>query len=462
MHTVLREPFRIRAVEPIRLLSRAERREKLDRAKYNLFRLSPGDVAIDLLRDSGSGAFTLDRIAALLKGDDGDPGERSASRLESFVRDLTGFRHAVITRQGALAERLAISLLAAEARVVFANALGESARANCRFAGAEPRVLVPADALDAESRRPLRGGLDAAALERAVAAVPQGEAAFVLVSLASDPSGGQSVSIDSLRAASAVCRRHGVPLWLEASRFAENAFLARRDDPALRGRTVAEVAREIFGLADGAYVCGPRDALASAGGFVALNDDALASRCRTLAFLSEGPSAAGSPARDFDALSSALRDGLDETSLAYRQELCGHLAENLEALGVPVLHPSGGDSVFIDAARFLPHLPRTQFPGQALACALFVEGGVRGCEVGSLSLGSPLADGKGPGVAPPAPFELLRLSLPIRGCTEGHVNYVVGRLAALIRQRGEIRGLRVVRDESQASRLYSAELEPVP
>lgn len=450
MHLIT-EPFRIRATEPIRFLSRAERREKLERASFNLLRLSSRDVAVDLLCDGADLRFALDRLSDILRADDSWAGTGPLARMEAAVRELTGLEHVVPTRLGRSPARILLSTLVRPGHVVPGNAHGEAVRAIVEWSGAETRALAPARFPDTAERSAFGGDIDLESLGRVVEGA---EVPLVVLTLCPDALGGGAVSLSNLRAAADLSRSRGVPLFLDATRFAENAFLCRAADRDRTGASLHEFAREALASADGVFVDLERDRHSGLGGFIALLDGALAERCRAAARVSEGCAIAGGlPTSEYDSAAAAIRDGLDERVLAYRHRLSLHVFENLEALGVPLVGPPAPHAAFIDAEQFLPHLSRSQQRAHALACALYLEGGVRAVPVGAARPDSAA------GVEKQRPLELVRLAIPTRSCTQSHVDHAVGALAALLRQRGEIRGLKLVR-ESSPPLAECAEFEP--
>ncbi|HTK55540.1 MAG TPA: tryptophanase, partial [Gemmatimonadales bacterium] len=405
MKTII-EPFRIKAVEPIRMTSREERQEILARAGWNLFRIAADDILIDLLTDSGTGAMSAEQWAAVMRGDESYAGSRSWFRFESRVRELTGFKHIVPTHQGRAAERILFSSLGVQGRKVLNNTHFDTTRANVEALGGVavdipvPEARIPCD------ESPFKGNIDLGALERLLAGERE-TIACVMVTVTNNSGGGQPASLANLRAASGLCRAAGVPFFLDACRFAENAWFIKLREEGQGSRSVESIAREMFSLADGATFSAKKDGLANIGGFLAANDDRLARHEEELLILTEGfPTYGGLAGRDLEAIAVGLTEVVNEDYLRYRMASTHYLGEGLIQAGLPIVRPTGGHAVYIDAGAFLPHIPPQEFPGQALACSFFVEGGVRGAEIGTLMFG-----GRDPatGRERQVPLELLRL-----------------------------------------------------
>lgn len=451
------EPFRIKAVEPIRSSTREVRLRILEKAGYNLFAIESGDVLIDLLTDSGTGAMSAAQWGALMQGDESYAGSKSFYRFEQVVRDLTGLRYVLPTHQGRAAERILCSILAGPGKVFLANSHFDTTRANIEYSGAEARDLLPAEARIPSRILPFKGNIDLDALEQAVREVGPERVPMIIMTVTNNTAGGQPVSLANLRGARAVADRYGIPLFLDCARFAENAYFIKAREPGQQDRTVAEIAREIFRLADGCWMSAKKDGLVNMGGFLAVNDAELAAKARNLLILTEGfPTYGGMAGRDLEALAQGLEEVLDESYLQYRIRSIAYLDEALQRAGIPLLLPPGGHAVYLDAAAFLPHIPPSQYPGQALACALYLEGGIRGVEVGSVMFGKRGPDGE----EIPAPSELVRLAFPRRVYTQSHVDYVAEVLADLYARRHEIRGLRIV-EQPPFLRHFTARFEPV-
>jgi tyrosine phenol-lyase len=433
---VIYEPFRIKSVEPIPFTTPAERRALLEEAGYNLFAVSAGRVTFDLLTDSGTAAMSDAQWGAMLQADESYAGSRSFERFRRVVHDLTGYPHVIPTHQGRAAERILFECLVRPGMRVPSNNHFDTTRANVEHLRGIADDLVCAQGTDPASDHPFKGDLDLAKLERYLGE-HRGQVALGMVTITNNTAGGQPVSLANLRGASALYRRFGVPFFLDACRFAENAWFIQQREPGQRDRSVESIAREAFSLADGCTMSGKKDALVNMGGFLAVTDDVLARDARNLLILTEGfPTYGGCAARDLEAMATGLAEVLDERYLEYRHATIRYLAKGLEDLGVPTIRPPGGHAVFIDARGFLPHVPAERFPGQALAVALFLEGGVRTCEIGSVMFGRPETDGG----FRPAALELVRLAMPRRRYTQSHVDRILEIAGAVAARRDRLRG----------------------
>ncbi|MFQ5876461.1 MAG: tryptophanase [Acidobacteriota bacterium] len=436
--SVIIEPFRIKVVEPIALTTREEREGHLARAGYNVFALPAGVVTFDLLTDSGTSAMSTAQWGAIMVGDESYAGSRSFRRFEDAVRELTGYRHIIPTHQGRAAERILFQITVREGSVVPNNSHFDTTRANIEYDRGEALDLVVGEASDTGSTRPFKGNIDLDRLEdlcrRRRDRIPLG-----MLTITNNTGGGQPVSLENIRACSKILRAHGIPFILDACRFAENAYLIKLYEPGQRERPAAEIAREVFRLADGCILSGKKDGLVNMGGFLALNDDRLAAEARNLLILTEGfPTYGGCAARDLEALAVGLREVLDESYLEYRLATVRYLAKGLNDLGVPTVQPPGGHAVFIDASRFLPQIPRERYPGQALVCELYLAGGIRSCEIGSVMFGRE-EDGR----FAPARWELVRLALPRRVYTQSHVDRILEICADVARRADRLRGVEI-------------------
>jgi tryptophanase len=448
------EPFRIHAVEPIRLTTEAEREAALEAAGWNLFSLHAQDVLIDLLTDSGTGAMSRDQWAAIQRGDESYAGSPSWFVFLEAVQHLFPFRHVIPTHQGRAAEKILFSVLGGPGKAIPNNTHFDTTRANVEFTGAEAVDLVIPEGRVPSSEHPFKGNMDLGALEAFLA--ERGEAVpCVMVTLTNNSGGGQPVSLENLHGVRALCDRFGKPLFLDAARFAENAWFVREREPGQDRRPVAEIVREIASLADGMTMSAKKDGLANIGGWLACDDDELAEACRTLLILTEGfPTYGGLAGRDLEAIAQGLREVVDEDYLRYRVRSTAYLGDALHAAGVPVVRPVGGHAVFLDARALLPHVPPLRYPGQALAVALYREGGIRGCEIGTVMFGR-RADGS----EQPAPMDLVRLAIPRRTYTQSHVDYVIEVVRWVAERAGELRGLRIVSEPPQL-RHFTARFAP--
>jgi tryptophanase len=435
------EPHRVKVVEPIRMTTRAERERLLDEAGLNLFRLRATDVLIDLLTDSGTSAMSAEQWAGIMRGDESYAGSESFFRFEAVVRDVFGCKHVIPTHQGRAAERILFGALVRPGHVVPSNNHFDTTRANIEMAGGEALDLVIPEGRVPSSRHPFKGDLDLARLEELLRTRGR-DVPLVMTTITNNSGGGQPVSLSNVRAVSALCRKAGVPFYLDACRFAENAFLIKQREPGQQDRPVAEIARELLRLGDGCTMSAKKDGLANMGGFIACNDDALAERMRATLILTEGfPTYGGLAGRDLEAIAHGLREILDEDYLAYRLRSVAYLGDKLREFGVPIVEPPGGHAIYIDAGALLAHLPPLAYPGQALACELYRAGGVRSCEIGSVMLGRRDAATGGESAAA---MELVRLALPRRVYTQSHIDYVVEVVADVAARRTSLRGVRLV------------------
>ncbi|MEN3026921.1 MAG: tryptophanase [Chlorobiota bacterium] len=451
------EPFRIKVVEPLRMTTRAEREQLLRQARYNVFRLRSEDVLIDLLTDSGTGAMSHSQWAAMLQADEAYAGARSYYRFVETVQALTGMPYIFPVHQGRAAEHILFHLLGGPGKVIPSNTHFDTTRANITFTGAEARDLPIPQALDLDSDYPFKGDMDVDRLRELIQQVGAHRIPACLLTLTNNTLGGHPVSMANVRAVKAVLSQYGIPLILDACRIAENAYLIKCREPGYAERTPWEIARELFSYADACFMSAKKDGLANIGGFVALRDSALAERVEQLLILWEGfPTYGGLAGRDLEAIAQGLREAFQEQYLHYRIHSIVSFAEQLRRAGLPLVEPPGGHAVFLNAARFTPHIPPEHFPGQAIVCALYVHAGVRAVEVGSLMLGRRGSNGQ----FQRAPMELVRLAIPRRVYTQSHLEYVANALAELHTQRDSLRGFRIV-SEPPFLRHFTAELEPL-
>lgn len=452
------EPFRIKSVEPLRFTTAEQRAEALRAAGYNLFGLRAEDVLIDLLTDSGTGAMSAEQWAAMMRGDESYAGSASFARFEATVRALTGYEHVIPTHQGRAAERILFSEAVQAGQVVPSNAHFDTTRANIEAQGALAMDLPAPAAADLQSDAPFKGDIDVDALERAFTQHGAAKIPLVMLTITNNAGGGQPVSLANMRAVRTICDRNATPLFLDAARFAENAWFVVTREPGQAGRTPREVAEEVFRLADGTTISLKKDGFGNIGGLLAMRDARLAARCRELLILTEGFTTYGGLAgRDLEALAQGLAEVTDPDYLRYRVRTAAYLAERAQAAGVPVVRPPGGHAVYLDAGAFLPHIPPHELPAQALAAALYLEGGVRGVELGTLMFGRSRPDGPDD----PARHELVRLALPRRTYTQSHVDYVGEVIAAVAEHPEALRGYRIIEQPTRL-RHFTARLEPSP
>ena len=449
------EPFRIHSVEPIRLTSVAQREAALESAGYNLFNLHADDVLIDLLTDSGTGAMSRDQWAAIQHGDESYAGSPSWFAFLESVQALFPFKHIIPTHQGRAAEKILFSVVGGPGVVVPNNTHFDTTRANVEATGAVAVDLVIPEGRDPAFEHPFKGNMDVAGLDRLLAE-RAGHVPVVFVTVTNNSGGGQPVSLENLRAVRAVCDRHGVPLFLDACRFAENAWFIKLREPGQGDRSIPDIVREMASIADGMTMSAKKDGLANIGGWLALNDDQLAEQCRNLLILTEGfPTYGGLAGRDLEAIAQGLREVVDEDYLRYRVRSTAYLGEALDAAGVPLVKPFGGHAVYLDARALLPHVPPLEYPGQALAIALYREGGIRGCEIGTVMFGR-----HPDGSERPAAMDLVRLAIPRRTYTQSHVDYVIEVVRFVAAHAASLRGVRII-EQPAALRHFTARFQPV-
>jgi tryptophanase len=443
------EPFRIKSVEPIRWTTREQRQELLRQAHFNLFLLPADDVLIDLLTDSGTGAMSTHQWAAIMEGDESYAGSRSFERFRASIQDVFGYKHVIPTHQGRAAERILFGVACKKGDVVPNNTHFDTTRANVEFTGAEAVDLLVAEGRQPALAHPFKGNMDVTALENLIGRVGHERVPLVMLTVTNNSGGGQPVSMKNVREVSQVCRRHGIPLYFDAARFAENAWFIKVREKGYDGKTPKEIAREMFSLGDGCTMSAKKDGLANIGGFLCTNDDRLAQQEKDLLILTEGyPTYGGLAGRDLEAIAVGIQEALEEDYLRYRITSTAYLGNHVAAQGVPIVQPPGGHAIYLDARAFLPHVPVEQFPGVALAAELYLEGGVRSVEIGSLMFG------------PAAQMELVRLAIPRRVYTQSHIDYLVEVILEVWKNRESIRGVRLTY-QAPFLRHFTAHLEPI-
>ncbi|CAN5786001.1 tryptophanase [soil metagenome] len=448
------EPFRIHSVEPIRMSTRAERERSLAEAGYNLFELHAEDVIVDLLTDSGTGAMSRDQWAGIQRGDESYAGSPSWFRFRDAVRALFPFKHIIPTHQGRAAEKILFSVVAGPGKLVPNNAHFDTTRANVEATGAEAVDLSPAHAPG--EILPFKGDMDVAALERFITRHGREAIPVVFMTVTNNSLGGQPVSMANLRAVRDVCDRHALPLFLDACRFAENAWFIREREAGYETTAIPDIVREMASLADGMTMSAKKDGLANIGGWLAVDDDDIAERCRDMLILTEGfPTYGGLAGRDLEAIAQGLSEVVEEDYLRYRIRSTAYLGEALGAAGVPVIQPIGGHAVYIDARAMLPHIPPLEYPGQALAAALYEEGGIRGCEIGTVMFGA-----RPDGTEVAGPMDLVRLAIPRRTYTQSHIDYVIEVVRSVAGLAGRLRGFRIIAAPRRL-RHFTARFEPL-
>jgi tryptophanase len=452
------EPFKIKVIEPIAFTTREQRAKALAEAGYNLFNLPAASVTIDLLTDSGTSAMSDRQWSGMMLGDEAYAGSRNYFNLERVVRRITTYAHVIPTHQGRVAENLLFTTVVKPGDRVPNNIHFDTTRANVEHNLGVPVDCVIDEAYDATREHPFKGNMDVAKLDRVLAEVGKERLPLVMLTITNNSGGGQPVSLANARATSEWCRRHGIPLFFDACRFAENAYFCKTREAECAALSIEEIARAFFALGDGCTMSAKKDGLVNIGGFIATNDDALATRLSNMLILIEGFTTYGGLAgRDLEAIAIGLEEVLEERYLAHRVGQVRRFGERLLAAGVPIVLPIGGHAVYLDARRFLPHLPQHEFPAQALACALYLEGGIRGVEIGGLMFGAP-DETTGQWRWPE--LELVRLAVPRRVYTDAHLDHVVDACATILARRDTVRGLRIV---SRAAVLphFTARLEPI-
>lgn len=457
MRTII-EPFRIKSVEPIHFTTRAQRDVILEEAHYNAFLIKSDDVLIDLLTDSGTSAMSAEQWAGIMRGDESYAGSPSYFRFRDVVQDITGMANVIPTHQGRASEKILFSIVGGPGKFIVSNTLFDTTRANIEFSGAEGVDLLCAEGKDPLVPAPFKGNMDVDLLKQFISEKGAENIPLVVLTVTNNSGGGQPVSMDNIRSVAAVCKAAGIPLFIDACRFAENAWFIKMREKGFEAMDVSDIAREMFSYAQGCLMSAKKDAFANIGGFLAMQNPELAQQCRNLLVITEGfPTYGGLAGRDLEAIAIGLREVLEEPYLRYRTRSTEYLTERLAAAGVPVMQPAGGHAVYLDARSFLPHIQPHQYPGQALVCELYLEGGVRGVEIGSLMFGK--YDARGALI--PSQMELVRLAIPRRVYTQSHIDYVAEVVTDVYDRRSGIRGLEIV-EEAPMLRHFTAHLRPLP
>jgi tyrosine phenol-lyase len=426
------EPFRIKSVEPIRWTNREQREQLLKKAAYNLFLLPADDVLIDFLTDSGTGAMSTYQWGAIMEGDESYAGSKSYTRFRDSVYDIFGYKHVIPTHQGRAAERILFSTMVKKGDVVPNNTHFDTTRANLEAAGGEAMDIVIPEGKQPSMVHPFKGNMDVAALEEVIARVGRERVPLVMLTVTNNSGGGQPVSMANAKAVSAVCKKHGIPLYFDACRFAENSYFIKLRENGYESKTPKEIAQEMFALGDGCTMSAKKDGMANIGGFLCTNDDVLAQQEKDLLILTEGyPTYGGLAGRDLEAIAVGIQEAVQEDYLKYRIASTAYLGNHIAEHGVPIVQPPGGHAIYLDARAFVPHIPLEQFPGVALANELYLEGGIRSVEIGSLMFGNA------------AKMDLVRLAIPRRTYTQSHVDYVIEVILEVWNKRESIHGLKL-------------------
>ncbi len=454
MKTII-EPFKIKSVEPINFTTEAQRESLLQEAFYNPFFLHSRDVLIDLLTDSGTTAMSSKQWAGVMDGDEAYAGSKSYYLFEDAVRDLTGMKHIIPTHQGRAAERILFSVIGGAGKVIPNNTHFDTTRANIEYSGATAVDVLCEVGKHPEQEADFKGNMDVEALETLIRDVGAEHIPVVMITVTNNSGGGQPVSMQNIRDVKAVCRRYGIPLFLDACRFAENAYFIKLREPEFAYTPVVDIVREMFSYADGCTMSAKKDALVNTGGWLALNDDTWAANARNVLIITEGFTTYGGLARrDLEAIAQGLKEVVDENYLHYRIRSTQYFGEKLIEAGVPILRPTGGHAVYLDAKNFAPHIEAAHFPGQSIVCALYRKGGIRSVEIGSLMFGTygPNGEHQAP------PMELVRMAIPRRAYTQSHIDYSIEVVVEVFKMRHELRGMRLTY-ETPLLRHFTAKLE---
>lgn len=449
------EPFRIKMTEQIKFTTEDYRRKVLKEAGYNLFNVRAADVLIDLLTDSGTSAMSSLQWAAIMDGDESYAGARSFFDFEKAVKDLTGLKYIIPAHQGRAAEKILFSIVGGKGKIVISNTHFDTTRANVEYSGAKALDLVIPEGKQPSLIHPFKGNIDLGLLESAISEIGAKNIPMVMLTITNNAGGGQPVSMENIRGAKKICSKHGIPLFLDACRFAENAYFIKKREKGYEKKPPLEIAKEMFSYCDGATMSAKKDALVNIGGFLALNDEELTKKARNMLILTEGFTTYGGLAgRDLAAIAQGLKEIVDEDYLHYRVRSIEYIGERLTALGVPIILPTGGHAIFLDAEAMLPHIPKDQFPAQALACELYAVGGVRGVEIGSAMMDRDPETGKNR----PAKMELVRLAIPRRVYTQSHMDYLIEVIDILNQGKKGIKGLKMIY-EAPVLRHFTAKFE---
>ncbi|MBK6546942.1 MAG: tryptophanase [Saprospiraceae bacterium] len=456
MKTII-EPFRIKSVEPIYFNSKEERKTILEGASYNAFLIHSQDVLIDLLTDSGTSAMSSNQWAGIMQGDESYAGSPSFFRFEKVIQQITSMPLVIPTHQGRAAEKILFSILGGKGKFILSNTLFDTTRANIEFSGAEGIDLLCAEGKLPSVPSPFKGNMDVEALKQVIKEKGSENIPLCIITITNNSGGGQPVSMQNIRAVKEICIQHKIPLYIDACRFAENCYFIKLREKEFKDKPVLEIVKELFSYADGCTMSAKKDAFANIGGFLAMHDEELAQKCRNLLVITEGfPTYGGLAGRDLEAIAIGLMEVMDENYLQYRIRSIEYLTNKLINAGVPVMQPAGGHAVYIDAKEFLPHIPINQYPGQALVCALYEEGGIRSVEIGSLMFGKYDASNQ----LISAQMELVRLAIPRRVYTQSHIDYVAEVILEVFANRNAIKGLKII-EEAPVLRHFTAKLKPI-
>ena len=452
------EPFRIKMIEPIRLISSEAREIALLDAGYNVFSLKAQDIFIDLLTDSGTGAMSHQQWAAMLSGDESYAGARSFFRLEKAVQEIFGFKYFVPTHQGRAAENILSAVMVKPGQYIPSNMHFDTTDANIRARGGRPINLVIDEAFDPANQHPFKGNMDIAKLKDFILNTGPEKIPFGMLTITNNAGGGQPISLENIKAVSDTYHEYNIPFFIDAARYAENAYFIKMREPGFQETSVLDIARRIFALADGMTMSAKKDAIVNIGGLLCLNDASIFQNIKNELILREGfPTYGGLAGRDLDAMAVGLYEGLDEDYLKYRLGQTAYLAKGINDCGIPTIQPVGGHAVYVDAASVLPHIPQSEFPGQALSVELFREGAIRGCEIGSVMFAYPDPD-TGEMIYPK--LELMRLAIPRRTYTQSHMDFVIESFKSIKKRAESIRGYKFIY-APPLLRHFTARFEPI-
>ncbi len=457
MKTII-EPFKIKSVEPIKFTTRKEREKILKEAGYNPFMIHAEDVLIDLLTDSGTSAMSAKQWSGIMNGDESYAGSRSFFRFEKTVKKITGHKFIIPTHQGRASEKILFSIIGGKGKYIPNNTHFDTTRANIEFTGAEAVDFLNEIGKHPEQRADFKGNMDVDALEAFIKKTGKENIPLIMITITNNSGGGQPVSMQNIKDVRAVCDKYKIPLFLDACRFAENAYFIKTREKGYQDKSILEIVQEIFSYADGATMSAKKDALVNIGGFLSVNDENLATKCRNLLIVTEGfPTYGGLAGRDLEAIAQGLEEILDENYLHYRIRSTEYLGEKMINAGIPIIEPPGGHAIYIDAKRFLPHIPPYEYPGQSIVCEIYLEGGVRAVEIGSVMFGK---YDKETGKLIPPPMELVRLAIPRRVYTQSHIDYVAEVLIETYNNRKNLKGCKIVY-EAPMLRHFTAQFEPI-
>jgi len=435
------EPFVIKSVEPIKMTTRHEREKTIKNANYNLFKVNAQDVLIDLLTDSGTGAMSSEQWAAIMRGDESYAGSQSFQRFEASVKDIFGFKHVIPTHQGRAAERILFSVMCQKGSVVPNNTHFDTTRANVEYQGATALDLVITEGKDPKKIHPFKGNMDVEKLKSEIEKHGSNNIPLCMITITNNSGGGQPVSMQNVKQVKAVLSEYGIPLYFDAARFAENAYFIKEREEGYQDKSIKEIVQEMMNYGDGCTMSAKKDGMANIGGFLCTNDDLMAQKQKDLLILTEGfPTYGGLAGRDLDALAVGLQEALDESYLHYRVSETRYLGEHLTEIGYPILQPPGGHAIYIDAKELLPHIPPLQYPGQSLSVEMYIAGGIRTVEIGSVMFGKVNQE---TGEETPSEMELVRLALPRRTHTQSHIDYVIEVMKEIFESKEKLKGYQI-------------------